>query len=75
MKMLEAHPIWRLFRKYENNDGGRAIFNYQNIYMKKNVLLPSQYVWRMVGISDGRVSVRVKKQRGEEARFLPLLII
>ena len=35
MKMLEAHPIWRLFRKYENNNGGRAIFNYQNIYMKK----------------------------------------
>ena len=34
MKMLEAHPIWRLFRKSENNNGGRAIFNYQNIYMK-----------------------------------------
>ena len=33
---------------------------------KKN---ESQYVWRLVlvGISDGRVSVRVKKQRREEA--------
>ena len=41
MKMLEAHPIWRLFRKSENNDGGRAIFNYQNIYMKKMRLLYS----------------------------------
>ena len=35
---------------------------------KKN---ESQYVWRLVGISDGRVSVRVKKQRREEARSAP----
>ena len=41
MKMSEVHPIWRLFRKYENNNGGTAISNNQNIYMKKMSSLQS----------------------------------